>query len=350
MASSGLKELTLKLEEVTDLRQEVGHGAYGRVYAIRHRGTVYAAKEIHSILLQFGNETERQIMIESFLRECRQCSDLRHPNIVQFIGVYYPKKVPVMVMEMMADSLAKFVEKHKNIPVRTKYSIAHDVSLGLWFLHYHDPPIVHCDLSSNNVLLTAHCDAKIGDLGVAKTIKAGSKTTLARAPGNVCFMPPESLTDNPDYGPPMDVFSFAGVVLHTFNQEWPYPLDQHSKTTLSEVKRRQHHLDKLKEEAGALMLLLKVCLNNDPAARPTIKIVSEKIQEEMDAYNKKFPQDPIALLQQSEQPMLGYEQEQKLIAVEPSAGSEVLEKMQTQKMEFGPQKSIEQVLIKPIIK
>ena len=87
--------------------------------------------------------------------------------------------------------------------------------LGLCYLHNHDPPIVHCKLSPNNILLTAHRVTKISDLGVAKVIKADSRKTMTKAPGTVDFMPPEAL---PVYGPPMDVFSFAGIILHTFNQ------------------------------------------------------------------------------------------------------------------------------------
>ena len=91
------------------------------------------------------------------MRECRQCSTLRHPNVIQFLGVYYPTgagganrmRLPVMVMEMMADSLTSFVNKHEKIPVHIKYSIVHDVSLGLCYLHNHDPPIVHCDFGGS---------------------------------------------------------------------------------------------------------------------------------------------------------------------------------------------------------
>ena len=100
----------------------------------------------------------------------------------------------MMIMEMMADSLTSFVDKHEKIPVHIKYSVVHDVSVGLCYLpQSHDPPIVHRDLSPNNVLLTAHHVAKISDLGVAKVIKADSRKTMTKAPGTVDFMPPESL-------------------------------------------------------------------------------------------------------------------------------------------------------------
>ena len=301
---------------------ELGRGAYGKVYAVKYCETVCAAKEIHSILIENVGETEMRLTIESFLQECRQCSVLRHPNVIQFLGVYYPSgavgadrmRLPVMVMEMMADSLTSFVGKHEKIPVHIKYSIVHDMSLGLCYLHNHDPPIVHRDLSPNNVLLTAHHVAKISDLGVAKVIKADSTKTLTKAPGTVDFMPPESLAYNPVYGSPMDVFSFAGIVLHTFNQQWPKPTEQvkfnpetRKRVALSEVERRQQYLDGMIGEAEVLRPLVEECLDDDPAVRPTIATVCERIQVNKDACMMEPLQEVISLYQQIEQ--LKYENE-----------------------------------------
>jgi len=253
--------------------------------------------------------------VELFMRECRQCSTLRHPNVIQFLGVYYPSvgagsvqgRLPVMVMEMMADSLTSLVDKPEKIPVHIKFSIVHDVSLGLCYLHNHDPPIVHRDLSPNNVLLTAHHVAKISDLGVAKVIKADSRKTMTKVPGTVDFMPPETLTKRPDYGPPMDVFSFAGIVLHTFTQQWPSPTEQvqfdyktRKMVALSEVERRQQYLDKMRGEAEVLRPLVEECLDYDPTVRPTITAVCERIQVSKDVYMKESPQ-VITLYQQVEQ-------------------------------------------------
>ena len=317
------------LKGVTPLnRKELGRGAYGKVYEVKYCETVCAAKEIHSILIEDVGETERRLTIESFLRECRQCSMLRHPNVIQFLGVYYPTgtggdnrmRLPVMVMEMMADSLTSFVDKHEKIPVHIKYSIVHDVSLALCYLHNHDPPIIHRDLSPNNVLLTIHHVAKISDLGVAKVIKADSRKTMTKAPGTVDFMPPESLDDTPEYGPPMDVFSFAGIILHTFNQHWPSPSKQvwfdpktRKRVALSEVERRQQYLDKMMGESEALRSLVKECLDDDPAVRPTIAAICERIQVSKDIYMKECPQDVISLYQQVEQQKIVIEQQGAII-------------------------------------
>ena len=286
--NDGFEHLVLKGVTIFT-SDELGRGAYGRVYKVKYCETVCAAKEIHSILIEGVGRVEVQRTVQSFLRECQQCSKLRHPNVIQFLGVYYPTDdaskmtLPVMVMEMMVDSLTSFVKKHANLPVYMKYSIVHDVSLGLCYLHNHEPPIVQRDLSPNNVLLTAHHVANISDLGVAKVIKADSKKTMTKAPGTVDFMPPEALSTSPVYGPPMDVFSFAGI--HTFNQQWPSPTDQvqfdpktRKMVALSEVEHCQQYVDKMIGEAEMLRPLVEKCLDYDPAVRPTIVVVCERIQ------------------------------------------------------------------------
>ena len=158
------------------------------------------------------------------------------------------------------------------------------------------------------MLLTEFLEAKISDLGVARAM-TNSDTCQYPTPGTIAFMPPECISTTPVYGPPMDVFSFAGIVLHTFSEEWPTPEDQvkydpQTKTFVirTESERRQQYLEKMDKEAESLVPLIKSCLEYVPTDRPTIEIISEKTKQSKDAYIKKIalPHDNI-IQQQLEQ-------------------------------------------------
>ena len=163
------------------------------------------------------------------------------------------------------------------------------MSNGLNFLHTRKPTVMHRDLSSNNIMLTNKLVAKIGDLGVAKVVRADSTKTrskLTTAPGTLHFMPPEALDEvDPVYGTPIDVFSFAGIALHLFSEEWPTPSAAKIRdpatselVALSEAGRRQKYLDKMTGEAAAeLKQLIKNCLDDDPIKRPSMGEVKEKL-------------------------------------------------------------------------
>ena len=123
---------------------------------------------------------------------------------------------------------------------------------------------------------------------MAKVVQVDSRATqtmLTKAPGTVDFMPPESFGGMPNYDTSLDIFSYAGILLHVINQEWPSPTNQvsmHPKTGkvsgLSEVEHRQAHLDKMKDGATVLKPLVKACLHNLPSKRPTIKAVFKLLE------------------------------------------------------------------------
>ena len=293
--SDYLKDLTL--EDIIPQNEELGRGAYGKVFVIKYLGLPCAAKEIHSLLIDGVKPEEKKAIKDGFLRECYHSSLIRHPNIVQFMGVYYAEPsdprtadLPIMVMELMDTSLTSFVENnHSKIAIKTKLSILHDVSLGLSYLHGRRPSVIHRDLSSNNVLLTSHLVAKISDLGTAKMVRADSKHTKSRlttAPGTRHFMPPEALEENdPVYGTPVDVFSFAGITVHLFSEEWPTPSSSKKQDpetnkliALSEAQRRQQYLDKIPRKVTALKEMMIRCLDDNAGERPPIKEVSELIE------------------------------------------------------------------------
>ncbi|XP_065902379.1 serine/threonine-protein kinase TNNI3K-like [Dysidea avara] len=185
---------------------------FGRVYAVKHSETICAAKEFCT------TRTLTRQVVEQILRSY---SKLRHPNVIQFLGVFYNQsskglRLPVIVMEMMADSLTSLIDKHQTIPV--KFSIIHDVSLGLCYFHSHDPPIIHGELFPHKVLLIAQHVAKIS-FGVTGKLRDSQNRISVVTPANLEFMPPEVLANNFVYRPSTDIFSFAGIVLYTVNQQ-----------------------------------------------------------------------------------------------------------------------------------
>ena len=134
-------------------------------------GLKCAGKKIHELLLREG-DAYASYAVRRFEEECRLLSQVRHPDIVQFLGVYFQQKTQasILVMEFLPTNLTSCIEQVKLLPREISYSILLDVALGLCYLHSQTPPIIHRDLSSNNVLLTSNMSAKISDLGVARIL------------------------------------------------------------------------------------------------------------------------------------------------------------------------------------
>ncbi|XP_065913277.1 uncharacterized protein [Dysidea avara] len=273
----------LQLRNVTSTGRVIGKGAYGRVSEVYVHGTLCAAKEIHSILIEGVESEEFQHLKQSFLTECARNQALHHPNVVQMLGIHYPTReaiLPWLVMEMMETSLARLLERcnKEKMPLYIKLSILVDISQGLEFLHGQD--IIHRDLSSNNVLLTKHCVAKISDFGTAKLIMDHNRISKhTQTPGTLQFMPPEAISVNPRYGKSIDVFSLGCVSLHLMSHQWPQPLDQvrqDTLTALTEVERREEYLKLC--SLSSLKQLIESCLHNEPGKRPDIATFRMKVK------------------------------------------------------------------------
>ena len=191
----------------------------------------------------------------------------------------------MLVMEYMHLSLSRCLEKYSGIPSNVKCRILHDVSLGLQYLHDHQPPIVHRDLTANNVLLAQDMRAKIADFGVSRIIDGNKRLcTLTQAPGTSVYMSPEALVPSPKYDQQLDIFSFGVLIIHVVLQDLPIPecgatkVDEANRSKLiavSEVDQRASFLKRMDNEP-VLQILAKKCLSNDPEQRPHItSIISD---------------------------------------------------------------------------
>lgn len=282
MAASArpIKDLHLCGDAVRETGRKLGKGAYGEVVEVEYLGTPCAAKRIHPILEESGSHPE-----EGFRRECETWSQLRHPNIVQLLGLLYNSssvsKLPMIVMEKMDCSLRQFVERNDRdrLPLAVKVDVLFQVAQGLTYLHGQRPPVVHRDLSPNNILISlGSMTAKLSDFGVAKVFQLHQASRMTCLPGTPAFMPPETLPGAQpppkDYGDRIDVFSYGGIVICTLTHMWPEPVPSVVRkrgklVALNEMERRQKYIDHFTaEERTHFLALIQNCLEFEPFDRP----------------------------------------------------------------------------------
>ena len=98
------------LESVQRTGRHLGVGSYGTVEELRVSGALCAGKKLHETLLDPLDEGV-DCMLERFASECRLMAELRHPHVVQFMGLCYLPGVnpPVLVMERMDTSLDQVI-------------------------------------------------------------------------------------------------------------------------------------------------------------------------------------------------------------------------------------------------
>lgn len=308
----GLRPFLLSNVQLTGTR--IGAGAYGSVEEVAIPGAVCAAKKIHDFFQdtsEVGQAVIRRISSQ-FVKECQLMSTLRHPHIVQFIGVCFlpGSQLPALVMERLLVSLHDLLDPEviplpppdapkPFFPLSLKCSILHNVASGLVFLHQRSPPIIHRDLSARNVLLNSGMIAKIADLGVARIMPImKTAVTMTKAPGASVYMPPEALEDQlggndeergktSKYDASIDIFSLGVVSIFILIQTFPCKLlapnyrQDNRHIARTELERREHYIRliyKQLREQHPLLQMIEKCLDF-PENRPNICDVLRLLEE-----------------------------------------------------------------------
>ena len=242
----------------------LGIGSYGKVYRAKCDDLLCAAKLIHDTLFDptawqlIASQREHRLPMRRFEQECEFLSTIRHPNIVQYLGICQDPDtgLPALLMELMDDSLTHSLESSpRPIPYHIQVNICHDITLALSFLHSNG--IIHRDLSSNNVLLIGNVRAKVTDFGMARLgdqNPRATQLTFTMCPGTDVYMPPEAVQDKPVYTEKIDCFSFGVIAVQIVTRQFPKPGDRlvtlndphypqgAVKLCLPEIERRQNHI------------------------------------------------------------------------------------------------------------
>ena len=279
----------------------IGAGAYGSMDEAQMPGVLCAVKKIHDIFQDRSEipTADIQRATTQFVEECKMMSTLRHPHIVQFLGVCFftGSPLPALVMERLVISLHDLLDPESDetqsmiLSLSLKCSILRDVARGLAYLHDHSPPILHRDLSARNVLLNSAMVAKIADLGVARILpRMRAAATMTKAPGASVYMPPEACAatasdkEQSKYDASIDIFSLGVVAIFTLSHTFPCNLmvatyvDEESGLlkARTELERRGQYMQKIYSQlrmGHPLIQMIQQCLHNAPAKRPGIREV-----------------------------------------------------------------------------
>ena len=266
----------------------LGQGSYGVVYLGRYCGLLCAVKKLRNFAFASGLADQlSQAVLRSFHNEIEKLCRLRHPNIIQLLGLFSDKDSgqPVIVMELMHENLSRLLQRTASLPLYIEVNILHDVSLALAYLHSLSSPIIHRDLSSNNILLSQEFRAKITDLGVAKADnKSFFNWNNTPAPGTLAYMPPEVRRVPAELSPAMDMFAVGVNLLQILTHKLPAPGPDLTSGVLGftkmipEKERRREHIS-LVSKSHFLRAPMLECLKDAAKDRPSAVKLCEQLEQ-----------------------------------------------------------------------
>jgi len=237
----------------------LGHGGNGRVFRARRGG---ASHDVALKVLEKGaNDYEEQLVI--LRNEAAAAGLVDHPRVVRMLSLEEDGEGARLSMELMeGGSLHDLIAEKGSLPEEHALHLTLEVLKGL--SHAHAKGLVHRDLKPANILLTAEGDAKLGDFGLALSVR--SKPVAQ-----------DHLLATPDYVAPeilaafrgdavSDLYSLGGCLFHALSGKPPYSTEGLSILELRELKSRPIQIPQSVGSTATRALLAR-SLDPDPARR-----------------------------------------------------------------------------------
>ena len=272
-----LKEQIRKLEinwnvshtDVQITKEELGRGGWGVIQVGLFREQRVAVKQLYEVIM-----SEENLLLMN--REINTMSKLRHPNLLLFIGAVldHPSGNPLIITEIMDASLRSVYERNQLTNEMAKLMILRDVAAGLNYLHCLEDPIIHRDVSSDNVLLESkgpnRWKTKLADFGSANI----ARDATTKAPGTLVYSAPESIATvavrvRKKQTTKMDVFSFGVLLCEIMTCRFP------------DLDRFHEMLQNLATSSPPIAQLIRTCVEKEAENRPTIRNVIQQLDPHM---------------------------------------------------------------------
>ncbi|XP_045813379.1 serine/threonine-protein kinase CTR1-like isoform X1 [Trifolium pratense] len=254
------------------LKEKIGSGSFGTVHRAEWNGSDVAVK----ILMEQDFHAER---FKEFMREVAIMKHLRHPNIVLLMGaVTQPPNLSIVTEYLSRGSLYRLLHRpgaKEVLDERRRLSMAYDVAKGMNYLHKRNPPIVHRDLKSPNLLVDKKYTVKVCDFGLSR-LKANTFLSSKSAAGTPEWMAPEVLRDEPS-NEKSDIYSFGVIMweLATLQQPWG---NLNPAQVVAAVGFKGKRLEIPRELNPQIAAIIEACWANEPWKRPSFASIMDSLR------------------------------------------------------------------------
>lgn len=247
--------------------KRISEGGYGIVFKGRWMSTTVAIKEIKKEIIE-------QDKLEEFKNECAVMEVIRHPNIVMFLGACTKPPHLCIILEYCSKGSLWSCLHDMSIKISWEFKrkIALDIAKGVLYLHNQNPPILHRDLKSLNILLDHACTAKLADFGWTR-IKAKVMTSKI---GTYQWMAPEVIAGF-KYTEKADVFSFGVILWELATRKPPYYGIDGTEVSKKVIKEDMRPKINEKDCPKPFLDLMSSCWDRNPEKRPFFDEVIEAL-------------------------------------------------------------------------
>ncbi|XP_076921750.1 uncharacterized protein LOC143583293 [Bidens hawaiensis] len=280
MEPSGLwlssADTTIKLDyeivwEDLITKRIIGQGSCGTVYHGLWHGSDVAIK------LFTYQEYPADAMV-LFKQEVSLMKRLRHPNILLFMGaVTSPQHLCIVTEFLIRGSLFQILQqKSARLDWRRRLQMAIDIARGMNYLHQYNPPIVHRDLKSSNLLVDKNWTVKVGDFGLSR-IKHQTYLKTKSGKGTPQWMAPEIIR-NEQADEKSDVYSYGVVLWEIVTRKMPWD-DLNPMQVIAAVGFMDRRPEIPKDVDPLWTSLIESCWCSEPESRPTFQEILHKLKD-----------------------------------------------------------------------
>lgn len=282
-----------------DRRDRAGRGGFGEVFQGTWAGQPTAVKEVRDASPTDGDVCD-------FILEISLLSRLSHPNVVRFwrgcVDLRGGHRTLLLLTEWMDRGVLSTLLHESQEPSLTAgqvHVLATGIGRGVAYLHH--VKILHLDLKSPNVLLNSSWQPKLCDFGLAKLREQTALHTTLRGVSPI-WAPPEMFDDRAGgVTEKADVYSFGIIVLELATRKLPY--SDVGQMQLPQVKAKGL-LPCFPEDMDAgLAELARLCLSQQPGARPSMQAAILQIQQTAQAQGLELQEEQAAMEQHGLHPL-----------------------------------------------